>query len=366
MKFAHFAQIFPRRGETAAERYEQLWRELELCDELGFDFGFASIHHLSHMRPQATVYCTAAAARTRRIRLGPMGYTGALYDPLRIVEEVAVLDNAIHGRLEVGLVTGVTRDEFRVYHADWDNRGAIANEALELFVKAFTSEKPFDFEGRFHRYEEVRLSVDPLQKPHPPTWLISLQSDARRLAAATGSHTGYSFFRSRLEAAPEVGDYLRMWRDHGHRHEPNVVYPAFIYVGETDAEAVATASPLLRTSMEEIYGGELGGGGIARAETIQRQGQVQSAEIRRNMFDIDFLRERDVIFVGAPDTVAAKLQAAAAEGLFNVFAGEFNIGAIREEDLMRSIRLFATHVIPELRKFDPTLPYLSPTVGAAR
>ena len=216
MKFGHFSQIFPRPGESAAERYELLWRELELCDELDFDYGFASVHHLSHMRPQATVFCTGAAARTRRIRLGPIGYTVALYNPISIVEEVAVLDNITHGRLEVGLTAGVTLDEFRVYGADWDNRHAIAAEAMLLLKRAFTSEKPFDFEGPFHKYEEVRMSVEPLQSPHPPMWLISLSPEQLEMAAREGVQTGYIFSRPRHWAAARIGEYLRMWRQHGH------------------------------------------------------------------------------------------------------------------------------------------------------
>src|SRR5438105_4319444 len=101
MQFAHFSQVFPRAGETAAERYELLWRELQLCDALGFDYGFASVHHFSHLRPSAAAFTVAAAERTRNLRVGPFGYSVALFDPLRIVEEVAMLDNLVHGRLEV-------------------------------------------------------------------------------------------------------------------------------------------------------------------------------------------------------------------------------------------------------------------------
>ena len=141
MEFAHFEQIFPRAGESTRDRYDQLWRELELCDSLGFNYAFGSIHHLSHLRPQAAVFVTMAAERTKNLRVGPMGYTVALYNPIRIVEETAVLDNITGGRLEVGLTTGVTMDEFRVYGADWDGRSARAREALELLVEAFRRER---------------------------------------------------------------------------------------------------------------------------------------------------------------------------------------------------------------------------------
>ena len=162
MKFAHFTQTFPREGETAAERYDQIWRELELADQVDFDFGFMATHHFSRLRPTAAIYCTGAAARTSRLRLGPMGFTAALFDPIRIVEEVALLDNITHGRLEVGLTVGLIPEEFRIYGGDWDNKHALATEAMYLLKKAVTSDKPFDFDGPFHQYKEVPLSVEPL------------------------------------------------------------------------------------------------------------------------------------------------------------------------------------------------------------
>ena len=269
MKFAHISQIFSREGETAAERYDLLWRELALCDELNYDFGFTTVHHFSHLRPQVTVFCTGAAARTSRIRLGPIGYTVALHEPIRVVEEVAVLDNITNGRLEIGLTAGVTYDEFRIYGADWDNRHARATEMMYLLKKAFTSEKPLDFEGSFNRYEQVQLSVEPLQKPHPPIWLISLSPDQIKASAKEGVHTGYAHFRPRHEAVPPIKDYLRMWRENGHPYDPNICYMTFVYVDETDEAAAAKAGPNILHSTDAIYGGELGEG-ASRSQTFSK------------------------------------------------------------------------------------------------
>ena len=75
--------------------------------------------------------------------------------------------------------------------------------------------------------------------------------------------------------------------------------------------------------------------------------------------DFEYLYENNLVIVGSPETVARKLKAAAAEGLFNVLCGEFNIGTVPEKDLMRSIRLFGTEVIPAFRDFDPTTEHLT-------
>jgi alkanesulfonate monooxygenase SsuD/methylene tetrahydromethanopterin reductase-like flavin-dependent oxidoreductase (luciferase family) len=115
VKFAHFSHVWNKPGMIAAERYEQLWRELTACDELGFDFGFTVEHHFNpneSWMPSPSIYCTGAAARTRRMRHGPMGFVVPLYDPLRIAEDAAVLDNILNGRLELGLVAGIVPDFF--------------------------------------------------------------------------------------------------------------------------------------------------------------------------------------------------------------------------------------------------------------
>jgi alkanesulfonate monooxygenase SsuD/methylene tetrahydromethanopterin reductase-like flavin-dependent oxidoreductase (luciferase family) len=83
------------------------------------------------------------------------------------------------------------------------------------------------------------------------------------------------------------------------------------------------------------------------------RGEPGAAEIMVNVFDADYLLAHDLVFIGSPSTVAAKIRAAAAAGLFNTFMGEFNFADLPEADLMRSIRLFGEQVIPALRDYEP-------------
>ena len=92
---------------TPHDRYEQLWDELELCDTLDFDYGFCVEHHFmphESWMSAPSLYSVAAGTRTRRMRVGPMGYIVPLYNSLRLAEEIAVIDQMLNGRLEVGLV----------------------------------------------------------------------------------------------------------------------------------------------------------------------------------------------------------------------------------------------------------------------
>ena len=71
------------------------------------------------------------------------------------------------------------------------------------------------------------------------------------------------------------------------------------------------------------------------------------------IFDPDYIFENDLVFIGSPSTVTAKIEEAARTGVFNTFMGEFNFADLPEDDLMRSIRLFGRRVMPELRDFEP-------------
>ena len=358
MKLAHFSHVWNKPGMTAAQRYEQLWRELALCDELGFDFGFAVEHHFSSHEswmPSPPVYCTGGAVCTRRIRLGPMGYIPPLYDPLRIVEEAAVLDHVLNGRLELGLVPGIIPDYFVPYKADFQSRRQLTCEALLLLKAAFSTEGPFSFAGQYHQYKDVHLSVRPLQKPYPPLWVQSRDPETLEFLAKEGVHTGYLMFLPRDEAAPRYRQYLRLWQQAGHPQKPNIGYWTLVYVDETDEQAIQKATPHILHTFSKVFGFGDAGGTTAQqlVDTYKKRGELGAAEIARNVTNVEYLLERNLVFVGSPETVVRRVKEAAAEGLFNTLLCEFNLGWMEEEDLMHSMQLFGTQVIPALRTFKP-------------
>ena len=358
MNFAHFSHVWNKPGMTVAQRYEQLWRELAVCDDLGFDFGFCVEHHFNPREswmPSPSIYTAAAAMRTRRLRVGTMGYIAPLYDPLRLVEDAAVLDNVLNGRLELGLVSGIVPDFFGPYGADFQNRRANTQEALAFIKQAFTSNGAISFTGSTRQYHNVTLGVKPLQKPHPPIWIHSRDADTLALLAREGVHTGYLFLVPRDEVAPRYREYLRLWRDAGHTGKPNIGYWVLVYVDETDAKAVAKAKPYFEHCFTNVFGTRAEGGiGYQRlAENHDKRGNPRGAEIARHSIDVEYLREHNLAFVGSPKTVIEQIKQAASEGVFNTVMAEFNIGAIVEEDLMRSIKLFGSEVLRALRGFEP-------------
>ena len=358
MKFAHFSHVWNKPGMTAAQRYQQLWRELGVCDELGFDFGFCVEHHFNPREswmPSPSIYTAAAALRTERMRIGTMGYIAPLYDPLRLAEDAAVLDNVLNGRLELGIVSGIVPDFFGPYNADFQNRRALTHEAVQIIKQALSSDGAFNFAGESRSYQNVTLGVKPLQKPHPPMWVHSRDPGTLAFLAQEGVHTGYLFLVPREHVAPRYREYLRQWKEAGHAGKPNLGYWVLTYVDETDAKAIEKAKPLFEYCFTHVFGTRAEGGiGYKRlAENHAKRGDPGGAEIALHAIDVEYLRDRCLTFVGSPETVTEQIKQAASEGLFNTVMAEFNIGGIAEEDLMRSIKLFGSEVLPALRGFEP-------------
>jgi len=365
MKFAYFSHVWNRPEMAPSDRYDQLWRELALADELDFDYGFAVEHHfLPHesWMTSPTVFCTGGALVTKKIRLGPMGYIAPLYDPIRILEETAVLDNVLHGRLELGLVSGIVPEYYNHYthfrdsrDETFERRREMTLELVSLVKAAFADPEPFSFEGPFHQYKNVRLSVKTQQQPHPPMWIQSRDAPTLRFLAQEGVNTGYLLFFPRTEAAPRYEEYLRLWKEAGHPQKPNIGYWTLVYVDETDELAVKKATPHIAHAFSQVFG--VGDAGFENTERLiknyETRGEWGSAEIARNMANVEYLINHNLVFVGSPETVADRIKAAAAEGLFNTVFAEFNLGWLEEEDLMRSIKLFGEQVIPRIRDFQP-------------
>jgi alkanesulfonate monooxygenase SsuD/methylene tetrahydromethanopterin reductase-like flavin-dependent oxidoreductase (luciferase family) len=361
MKFAHFSHIWAKPGMTPHQRYEELWRELQLCDELGYDYSFCVEHHF---RPDESwisspsLYAVGAGARTCRIRIGPMGYIVPLYHPLRLAEEIAIVDQMLGGRMELGLVPGISPDYFKPFGFNYDFRKSPTLEFVDYLRAAFGDTQPFSFHGEVHKTDSAEISVQPMQKPHPPLWMMSRDPQTLEFCARNGINPGYFLVYPRADAAPRYRKFLEDWGRAGWPRKPQIAYCTIIHVDESDDKALDTA--LYRAS--RAYEGFLPKPkpGETFEERVREhakrfigRGEPGASEIMANLFDPDYLMKHDLVFIGSPDTVAQKIHAAAEAGVFNVIMGEFNFTDLPANDLMRSIRLFGEKVIPALRDYEP-------------
>ncbi len=361
MKFAHFSHIWAKPAMTPHQRYEELWRELELCDDLGFDYSFCVEHHF---RPDESwisspsLYAVGAGARTKRMRIGPMGYIVPLYHPLRLVEEIAIVDQMLGGRMELGLVPGISAEYFKPFGLDYNFRKSPTLEFVDYMRAAYGEKQPFSFHGDNHKTESAEISVQPFQKPHPPLWMMSRDPQTLEFCATNGINPGYFLIYPRKDAAPRYVKFIEDWGKAGHPKKPNIAYCTIVHVDDTDEKAIDVALKRAARAYEGFLPHPKPGETFEErvrehAKKFIGRGEPGASEIMANLFDADYLMKHELVFIGSAETVAAKIHAAAKAGLFNVFLGEFNFSDLPEADLMRSIKLFGEKVIPALRDYEP-------------
>jgi alkanesulfonate monooxygenase SsuD/methylene tetrahydromethanopterin reductase-like flavin-dependent oxidoreductase (luciferase family) len=355
MRFAYFSHVWGRPGMTPAQRFAELWDEVETAEESGFDYAFSVEHHFTPQEswmPSPAVFCTGAAARTSRIRVGPMGYVPALHHPLRLAEEVATLDQVLDGRLEVGLASGVTPDFFGPFGADFERRKELTTEAVDLIRASAAADDPIEFTGPGHQVSGPALSFGTVQRPHPPLWVPTTNRTTLRHLATLGAHTSTTMLLPRAALGTVYRHYVDWWRGAGHAGVPNIGYWTIVHVAETDQQAISHAMPQIVHTLTKTLGYGPGDNPRSRASVAGRSG-LSTADILEHADDVEFLRQHRLVFVGSPETVAAQIRSAAEEGCFNTLMGEFNFGWLTPDEVRRSTELFGREVIPALRDFSP-------------
>src|ERR1700688_70470 len=174
MKFGVFDHV--DRGDLPlGKHYENRLKLIEAYDRLGIRTYHIAEHHSTPlgMAPSPSVFLAAVAQRSERLRFGPLLYVTPMYHPLRIAEEVVMLDHMSRGRLELGLGRGASPVEIASFDVDPELAPAMNREATELILKALASDI-LDHEGKFYRCKNVRIAARPLQ-PHPPLWFAPIE-----------------------------------------------------------------------------------------------------------------------------------------------------------------------------------------------
>ncbi len=121
------------------------------------------------MAPSPSVFLSSVAQRTKRLRFGALVNTLTLYHPLRLAEEICMLDQLSGGRLELGIGQGVSPHELAYYGVDPAMARSLYLEASAVILQELTTRR-LNFTGRHFRFEEVPIEMAPVQAPHPPLW----------------------------------------------------------------------------------------------------------------------------------------------------------------------------------------------------
>jgi alkanesulfonate monooxygenase SsuD/methylene tetrahydromethanopterin reductase-like flavin-dependent oxidoreductase (luciferase family) len=310
-----------------------------LADELGFATYHVAEHHFTPLggAPSPSVWLAALARETSRIRLGPLVYLLPLYDPLRLISEIAMLDHLSGGRFELGVGRGVSPWELGHYGVEAARSREIFEETLEIVVRGLTS-PTLSHEGRTRpSYHGVPMELRPLQQPYPPIWHATSSPEGIAWAARHGLHL------MGLGPAALFGRAVEGYRQEleAHRHEPgrfnaHVPEPTIgmmrqVVVAETDAEA-----EVLLAAMFDRW----------QHSFVKLWLANDDEPIAVGIPTIEKFRAARAIFCGSPDTVRRDVAATVADGGLNYLALSFAWGSISSEDAARSMRLFAEEVMP--------------------
>lgn len=353
MRFGTFYFFQAPPGHDHADIVRRELEQMEWTEELGFDEVWLTEHHFIEygIAVDPALLAAAAAMRTRRIRIGLAAAILPFHDPVRLAEQLAMVDILSEGRLDVGVGRGNRPGEFTGYRIPQVESRERFEEVLAIVVQAWTKES-FTYEGQHYRIPEVRVIPKPLQRPHPPLYVVCVSADTIEATALRGFPMLNSLLYGSVERLVTNRDtYVKACQKAG-RSEAEIQgllgrwgVSRHIYVAPTDAQALAEAKePELwyQAALKRFLIPER----IEDAHPSLQPGFRAIAE-RLSTITWDGLVAETVAF-GSPDTVVAKIEEMRQIGVGEVLCW-MNFGGLPQDKVRRSMELFAREVMPRFR-----------------
>jgi alkanesulfonate monooxygenase SsuD/methylene tetrahydromethanopterin reductase-like flavin-dependent oxidoreductase (luciferase family) len=333
--------------------YERYLAELVAFDRVGFDGICVNEHHQTAygLMPSPDVVAALLVPQTS-CTIAILGNALPLRDhPLRVAEEVAMLDVISGGRIISGFVRGIGA-EYHTFGMDPSASRERFYEAHDLIVAAWTRPGPFEWYGKHYKLRYVNPWPRPLQQPHPPIWSPSQGSGETIDWAARNRYT-YLQTYSDIGTVRRVFDGVRAAAaGYGYEAQPEQIgWSVPVFVADTDAWAEAIALPALDTLFNKLMRMPRDVFFPAGYLTLASSGRVMAGKggLGSGHADVRDLVERGYAVIGSADTVRQKLEAYQAELGFGTFCGVFQFGSLGHEDFTESLGLFADKVLPSVR-----------------
>lgn len=369
-------------AELGANIYHRHYDEFQLCDELGINIMLNEHHSTATCLGASVTVSLAVLTRiTKKARLLSLGSPITNRpDPVRVAEEMAMIDVISRGRLEMGLVKGAP---YEIAPANANPAGMMDRfwEAHDLILKAMSpQDEPFSWESENYHYRKVNIWPRPWQQPHPPVWITALSPHSGRAIAERG-HVAAALLGGGL-ASVMFDAYRQRAAELGWVAGPDrFAYCVLLGIGQNEAEGRRRAEQVagyVRTSpiVAEPFRNPPGynpvpanvqalragtSGGVPRVKTIDGRGiDLTQASVQ------DYLDARTV-FAGDPDQVFAQIKQ------FNQDCGGLGHliimaqgGMLSHEDTCDNLRLFAEEIMPRLGEIEmPENPYAEAAMRAA-
>lgn len=335
-------------GLSHSASYAAQLNEIVLAEDCGFDHYWLFEHHVSPHSPMPSpnLMIAAAARMTKRIRLGTLVNILPYRHPLLIAEEMAMLDVLTEGRIDCGIGRGLKPYEFRAFGQDQESSREVFLECLAVMRKIW-SDEPFSFKGKYYTVEKrTPLSPPLVQKPHPPLYVSAQSPESVRWAAENDIPFG-QIDALIEESLRDQEVYRRIQLANGRPPVPRLFLTREIYVGESDRKAREEIKPHLLANWQ-LWG---------RYTQFTEAGEMpDSYDTWRkrapllHSLSYDEIIDRGLAFIGTPETVIRNILDHQRQLDIAMLVIGFRFGGMPFDMAARSIRMFATEVMPELRR----------------
>jgi alkanesulfonate monooxygenase SsuD/methylene tetrahydromethanopterin reductase-like flavin-dependent oxidoreductase (luciferase family) len=351
------------KADVAVRTYAEHLEAWEEMDRLGYDGVGFNEHHCSPygLMNSPNLMAAAAAQRTKKLKLLIYGNLLPLHEPLRLAEELAMIDCLSNGRLISGFARGIPR-EYQVHNVPLADSRARFEEAFEIVTRAWT-EDVFSYSGKFWSYKDVALWPRPVQKPYPPIMIPivgskeSIEFAGRHDIPITPGLAGGGL-RDDI-----IRHYARSLAAAGHRITPDHLSLGLnAYIADSKAQAVKEVAPYHLYFNRTLFSHgsftetalQRQAGYVSQSSTdyVRPENQRAAALLRedfRNLTFDDVARQAEQLPFGTPAEVTERIIAAADRAGANMVQVGLNRGAMPHEMFIEQIRRFASDVLPALQ-----------------
>lgn len=362
MKFGIFDHIERRDDVGIAQQYEERLQLMELADSLGIYSYHVAQHHHSPLclAPNQAVFLAAAAQRTQRMRIGPLVFVLPLHQPIRLIEEVCMVDQLSNGRLDLGVGPGTGGGtELAMWGFDPDPNYEIFEETLAVLRRGLQTDF-LTYHGSHVDVQDLWMELRPYQQPHPPLWWAG--------SAVSAAQRGANFIANGSidQLSRVTTTYLEAWDEARAADPPELYRPAQplyggtrrIYIAPTDEEARARAIDAYHSYLSHFAkpapeGGDArtGAAGAFNERVrqsdwfrVQSEGEVRQAPRPDSVATMRVTPEQaidaEALLCGSPRTVRDYVERYCAGSGANYFVGSFQWGNLTHAEASRSLAAF--------------------------
>jgi len=233
-------------GKNIARVIDELVEQAELCEAVGFDGFFFTEHHQQQdgYLPAPVLMAGLIGMRTRRIKVGTCVLLAPLYHPIRLAEDIAVIDQATKGRMVAAVGIGYQPPDFDAFGVPLKQRAGRTEECVDILRRAWTGE-PFSYDSRYHVIDNVRVTPPAYQPGGPPIWLAGWVPAGLERAGRIGD----GWIADPIQSLPVIKDYANQYRTEAKKHgrKPYIVLMRDCVIGPTWQACVAKSGPTMIT-----------------------------------------------------------------------------------------------------------------------